>query len=183
MTAHVMQLQAISRWMASVEAHCYVEAPIILDIEASGFGRGSYPIEIGVAMPDGSLHIWLLQPPPRWQHWQPEAEQVHGISRSQLEQEGLPLDQVATELNRLLVGKTVYSDGWGVDRTWLALMFDEVDMLQGFKLDSIYSLLHERQMDAWESNRMAVLQNTGMEPHRAGTDALIIQKTYLFTKS
>ena len=177
-----MQYLVIRFWVAMIEANFYVEIPIILDIEASGFGRGSYPIEIGVALPDGSLHIWLLKPPAQWQHWQPEAEQVHGITREQLAREGLPLDQVATELNRLLVGKTVYSDGWGVDRTWLALMFHEADMLQGFNLDTIYGLLDEAQMDQWEASRESVLEKTGMVPHRAGTDALIIQKTYLYAK-
>ena len=29
--------------------------PAILDIEASGFGRGSYPIEIGYYLPDGQV--------------------------------------------------------------------------------------------------------------------------------
>ena len=29
-------------------------SPIMLDVEASGFGRGSYPIEIGLAFPDGT---------------------------------------------------------------------------------------------------------------------------------
>lgn len=183
MTANVMQNQAIAEWMATKKANHYVEAPIILDIEASGFGSGSYPIEVGVAMPDGTLHFWLIKRPPHWQHWQEGAEQVHGISREQLEREGKPLQEVASELNSLLAGKTVFSDGWGVDRTWLALLFHEAEMFQRFKLDSIYSLLGEQELEAWEDNRNAVLESTGMEPHRAGTDALIIQKTYLYTKS
>ena len=28
--------------------------PAVLDVEASGFGAGSYPIEVGIAMPDGT---------------------------------------------------------------------------------------------------------------------------------
>ncbi|MCG8535580.1 MAG: hypothetical protein MI808_10840 [Pseudomonadales bacterium] len=183
MTAEVMHQQAIQQWMASSKANHYVEAPIILDIEASGFGSGSYPIEVGVAMPDGSLHIWLIKPPAHWQHWQPEAENIHGISREQLGREGQPLEEVANELNQLLKGKTVYSDGWGVDRSWLALLFHEAGRFQRFKLDSIYTLLNEAQLDSWEQNRQAVLETTGMEPHRAGTDALIIQKTYLYSVS
>ena len=30
--------------------------PIVIDVEASGFGKGSYPIEVGVVLPDGSRH-------------------------------------------------------------------------------------------------------------------------------
>lgn len=160
-----------------------MEIPIILDIEASGFGSGSYPIEIGVAMPDGELHVWLIKPMEDWTHWQESAEKVHGIPREQLLAEGRCPRQVADELNELLEGKTVYSDGWGVDRTWLALMFYESHVLQGFKLDSIYGLLTEPELDHWGEQRDDVLRITGMVPHRAGTDALIIQKTFIHTKN
>ena len=160
-----------------------METPIILDIEASGFGSGSYPIEIGVAMPDGALHVWLIKPMEDWTHWQESAESVHGISRDQLLAEGQCSRLVADELNELLEGKTVYSDGWGVDRTWLALMFYEAHVLQGFKLDSIYGLLTESELDRWGEQRDEVLRLTGMVPHRAGTDALVIQQTFIHIKN
>ncbi|MBA54088.1 MAG: hypothetical protein CMK89_06485 [Pseudomonadales bacterium] len=159
-----------------------MDTPIILDIEASGFGSGSYPIEIGVAMPDGALHVWLIKPLEDWTHWQESAEKVHGIARQQLLDEGQPPRQVADELNELLAGKTVFSDGWGVDRTWLALLFYEANVLQGFKLDSVYSLLGESELEHWNEQRDEVLQLTGMVPHRAGTDALVIQKTLIHLK-
>lgn len=159
-----------------------MNTPIVLDIEASGFGSGSYPIEIGVAMPDGALHVWLIKPLEDWTHWQPDAERVHGISRDQLLHEGQSPRHVADELNELLAGQTVYSDGWGVDRTWLSLLFYEANVLQGFKLDSIYGLLTESQWENWSKQRDEVLQLTGMIPHRAGTDALIIQKTFIHVK-
>lgn len=167
------------KWLAKLQANERVQAPIILDIEASGFGAGSYPIEIGVAMPDSALHAWLIRPPQEWNHWQDSAEEVHGISRERLQHEGLSPRDVANELNELLAGKTVYSDGWGVDRSWLAKLFHEAGVLQGFRLDSIYSLLSEEQLENWQHTREQVLVQTRMVPHRAGTDALIIQKTYL----
>lgn len=159
-----------------------MDTPIILDIEASGFGSGSYPIEIGVAMPDGALHVWLIKPLEDWVHWQESAEKIHGIPRQQLLEEGQDPRQVADELNELLAGKTVFSDGWGVDRTWLALLFYEANVLQGFKLDSVYSLLGESELEHWNEQRDEVLQLTGMVPHRAGTDALVIQKTFIHLK-
>lgn len=159
------------------------KTPIILDIEASGFGKGSYPIEVGVAMPDGELYAWLIKPQPHWTHWQERAEAVHGITRQRLLDEGEPLREVANRLNQLLSGKTVYSDGWGVDRSWLALLFHEANVFQRFTLDSVYSLLTEGELDAWNESWGAVLNKTGMIPHRAGTDALIIQKTYLYSKN
>ncbi len=56
-------------------------APIILDIEASGFGRSGYPIEIGYALPDGQTWCSLIRPEPEWTHWDPSAEAVHHISQ------------------------------------------------------------------------------------------------------
>lgn len=168
------------RKLAALQVNGRVDIPIILDIEASGFGAGSYPIEIGVAMPDGSLHAWLIRPLPQWVHWQDSAEAIHGISRQRLLNEGQSVRAVADELNELLAGTTAYSDGWGVDCSWLARLFHEAGVLQGFKLDSIYSRLGEDQLEQWQQSREAVLQATGMVPHRAGTDALIIQKTWLF---
>jgi len=155
--------------------------PIILDIEASGFGRGSYPIEIGVAMDDCHLTSQLIKPFGHWVHWQKSAEKIHGIKRETLLEEGRSPYELALALNRMLAGRTVFSDGWGVDRSWLALLFHEVGLAQSFKLESIYTLLDEAQLDSWAENKRRVLELTGMKLHRAGTDAFIIQQTYLYT--
>lgn len=157
------------------------QLPCILDIEASGFGSGSYPIEVGVATADGSLLARLIKPLDHWDHWQDSAESVHGISRERLERDGCDPIDVANELNELLAGQTVYTDGWGVDRSWLALLFHECGLLQRFRLEPVYSLLDEEQLESWAGNRRDVLDWTGMVPHRAGTDALVVQDTYLYT--
>lgn len=154
--------------------------PIIIDVEASGFGRGSYPIEVGIALPNGDLHAWLLKPLPEWTHWQDSAEGVHGISRDRLERDGLAPRVVAKTLNNLLQGKTIYTDGWGVDRPWLALLFHEVGLHQLFRLESIYSLLTQEQMERWTATRERVVASHDLVPHRAGSDALIVQTTYRY---
>ena len=42
---------------------------ITIDVEASGFGVGSYPIEVGVAFPDGGTQCYLIKPEHDWIHW------------------------------------------------------------------------------------------------------------------
>jgi len=85
------------------------------------------------------------------------------------------------ELNSLLNSHTVYTDGgWGVDVSWLSLLFHEADVVQRFRLESIYALLREDQIDQWPEHRARVLELTGMEPHRAGTDALIVKNTFSY---
>ena len=90
-------------------------APAVLDVEASGFGRNSYPIEVGFVLPNGHSFCCLIYPEPEWTHWDPQAETVHHISRTLLLKRGLPAIEVARLLNAQLIGQTVYSDGWAND--------------------------------------------------------------------
>jgi hypothetical protein len=77
-------------------------APIILDIEASGFGRSGYPIEIGYALPDGQTWCSLIRPEPEWTHWDPGAEAVHHISQDLLLTRGRYVREVASLINQNL---------------------------------------------------------------------------------
>ena len=66
-------------------------SPAFIDFEASSLDLiASYPIEVGICLPDGTLHSWLIQPHVLWQDWSESAEQVHGITRETLETEGTP---------------------------------------------------------------------------------------------
>ena len=56
-----------------------VAHPYIIDVEASGFGPRSYPIEVGVAMEADRRFSALIAPASDWTHWDDEAEQVHRV--------------------------------------------------------------------------------------------------------
>ena len=150
--------------------------PCILDIEASGFGRRSYPIEVGYVMRDGRTRCTLIHPPAHWTHWDPDAEQVHRISRDTLLRHGRPPDEVARMLNDDLAGLTVYCDGWGHDYPWLAALFDEADMAPAFKLESVRTLLDEEHLALLPDLQRRALQQLGVDRHRASTDARALQK-------
>lgn len=153
------------------------ESPAVIDVEASGFGRGSYPIEVGTVLRDGTSHCFLVRPEPDWMHWDPAAEEVHGISRAVLTEIGLPVAEVAERLNELLGTQRVYSDGWGVDRTWLALLFDRAGIPQRFTLDSVRSLLNEDEAAHWHPTHAQVQAELNLERHRASSDALMVRNT------
>lgn len=157
--------------------------PIVLDVEASGFGQGSYPVEIGLVLPDGTPHCFLVMPARDWQSWDPEAEKVHGISRAVAESHGRPVEEVAWRLNGLLYGQTVYSDAWSFDMSWLGKLFDKVNMPQTFKLSSLRELLTEEQERVWDETRRRVEQELALRRHRASGDARILQETYRRTLS
>ncbi|WDP84202.1 MAG: hypothetical protein HUN05_02695 [Desulfobacter sp.] len=58
--------------------------PYIVDVEASGFGSQSYPIEIGLALGPDTRYCSLIIPSPQWTHWDKAAEKTHAISRDLL---------------------------------------------------------------------------------------------------
>ena len=153
--------------------------PIILDVEASGFGRGSYPIEIGLAFPDGSTEAYLIHPAPDWSHWDPDAEAVHGIDRQELLVHGRSVVEVAALLNARLAGNCVYSDAWSFDSSWVARLFDSAGFAQNFRIDTIRVLLDEAEIAAWQTARDIVDGGHGPMVHRAAPDARRLQLTVL----
>lgn len=157
--------------------------PVIIDVEASGFGRGSYPIEVGFVREDGRSQCTLIKRQVGWTHWQADAERLHGISRECLEQNGRSVIDVATMLNKGLANQTVYSDSWGNDSSWIALLFECAGMPQHFKLESLSSILSEEQKSVWHENKEIVIASNGFTRHRASNDALILQQTYCKTLS
>jgi len=157
------------------------DIPIILDIEASGFGRGSYPIEVGIAMPDTSAHCYLIKPQPDWTHWEQDAEAMHGISRETLERFGHGVDFVANQLSRFLKGKTAYSDAWSNDNSWLARLYDASNTLQDFRLEHLVTICTEAQLSIWDDIKQQVINEYECQRHRASTDARVLQTTWVRT--
>ena len=155
--------------------------PLIVDVEASGFGGDSYPIEIGLAMEDGSKFCTLIAPAPDWTHWDDDAETVHRISRDILETYGKPMQDVANFLNDILAGKTVYTDGWVVDKPWLTRLFHAAGVEMDFTVSSLEMILSPEQMEVWHDTKDQVVEDMELKRHRASYDALIIQGTYTRT--
>jgi hypothetical protein len=153
--------------------------PIVLDLEASGFGSNSYPIEVGFALPNGRLECTLIRPEPEWTHWDESAYAVHGISRELLLAFGKPVDQVALWLNKHLKGMTVYSDAWGHDYAWLAVLFDAANLAPSFKLDHLASIMPECEAARWNQLHQEIELELGLKRHRASNDALMLQRTWV----
>ncbi len=156
-----------------------ITAPPIIDLEASGFGRGSYPIEVGFALENRDIHSFLIKPEDDWTHWSEEAEQIHGISREQLQAEGMSIEEIALKLNELLRGQTLYSDAWSFDSSWIGRLFDSAGIVQRFRIETINKLLKPEQVEHWHPTKEAVLTELGLKAHRAAIDVQVLQETYL----
>ncbi len=146
-----------------------------IDIEASGFGKGSYPIEVGFVDADGGLFCTLVQPAEDWTHWDETAFALHGIERGLLPVHGKPITWVARQLNERLAGQTVYCDGWAQDYPWLARLFDAADTAPAFKLEDLRKLLTEEQALRWGDTVAQVREELSIGRHRASSDAKVLQ--------
>lgn len=164
-------------FVISVERPVPASLPPIIDVEASGFGAASYPIEVGLVLSDGSSYCTLIRPEARWTHWDTSAEEVHLVSRETLLRNGRTAAETARELNARLRGMTVYCDSWYHDFTWLSRLFDAAECPQAFRLEDIRTLLNEAQAEHWHATRLQVQADLCLPRHRASNDARILQAT------
>lgn len=158
---------------AGPSSHC------IIDIEASGFGRNSYPIEVGYVLPDGRARCMLIKPAGDWTHWDESAALVHGITRSTLMAHGKTPHEVAQTMNADLAGMVAYCDGWAHDYAWLGALFEEAGTSPSFKLESVNRLLGDTQLSELDDARQGALQELGLNRHRASNDARALQLALL----
>lgn len=155
--------------------------PVIIDIEASGFGVGSYPVEIGYVDAHGGMWSAQVQPHPEWLHWDKEAEKLHQQSRQSLEAHGQSVLEIAQHLNQVFAGKVVYTDGWYQDFVWLHSLYEAAGLSPRFKLEDLSVTLTAEQKAAWHATKQHILEQFGLQQHRASADAKVLQLTWLKT--
>ena len=129
-------------------------------------------------MTSGQMHCTLIRPEDDWLHWNEEAESLHGITRDILLVNGKSPLKVAMLLNEWLDGETVYTDAWGNDSCWLALLYQTANIQQRFKIDSVACLISQEQMSQWHPTKNQIIQEMDLKRHRASSDALILQTTF-----
>lgn len=151
--------------------------PAVLDIEASGFGRDSYPIEIGYVLPDGGGYCTLVRPEATWTHWDAEAQRLHGITREAVRLHGRPALEIARHLNQVLRGQTVYTDGWANDYSWIGTLFDAADLSPSFHIENLRALLTDSEAASWHEIKDQVARELNLRRHRASSDARLLQTT------
>ena len=158
------------------------DRPFIIDVEASGFGPLSYPIEVGLALTENDRYCRLIRPDVSWTHWDRKAESLHHISRDLLIASGRPISEIARDLNRILGNVTVYSDGWVVDKPWMTRLFNQAEITPSFTISPLERILTEEQMSIWHETKDHLITSLSVNRHRASTDAYIIQETYRQTR-
>ncbi len=156
-------------------------SPIIIDIEASGFGKGGYPIEVGYVSRNGHPWCSLIYPRDDWTHWDSAAEKLHKISRDTLLAHGKSAAKVAQHLNDVFHNQTVYTDGWLQDFTWMSQLFDYAGITPLFKMDDLRNVLTPYQQSIWHEVKQSILNDYEFTRHRASVDAQVLQLTWIKT--
>jgi len=152
--------------------------PIFIDFEASSLDLvSSYPIEVGLCMSDGTTHSWLIRPHVLWADWSDSAEAIHGISRTQLDEEGVEIDVVTDALDSLIPGM-VFCDAWTFDSFWLHRLYRAIRRRPTFHLESVSMILTRDEVALWSDVRNAVVRDLDMSVHRAANDACILRETW-----
>lgn len=152
---------------------------VILDLEASGLGPGSYPIEAGLALVSGPARqirtrSILIRPTPQWRDtglWSPASAAIHNIPRESLDLEGRPVADVCDWLNlELGPPAIVVTDAPAFDQAWLDTLFQAGNREQQFKLHEFDALTGSLDRDQYRT--FVDILDRKVVPHRAGPDAL-----------
>lgn len=113
---------------------------VIIDIEASGFGPDSYPIEIAYSNFNGSFSdSFLINPETAvgWDHWDTSSEAVHGIRKEDLISKGVSVDEAVKRLNNALCGYHALSDNVYFDQDWMTALFNSTPEKPHFSMLSL----------------------------------------------
>lgn len=147
----------------------------ILDIEASGLGPESYPIEIAAYNGVDLSYSVLLNPDTAegWDHWDPIAEEeIHGISRDYLMDHGEDVFLTVIRMNKVLEGQVVYSDAVSSDSFWIRRLYEQVlGREMTFEIRSLYELF---KPEYEEDVRDIIKTLQGDIAHRALEDCVSI---------
>lgn len=150
-----------------------------IDLEASGLGAASWPIEVGWCFPGSEPEAFLIAPAENWldEAWDEQAEALHGVSQKTLQKKGEPINDVCRHLNKALAGADVFSDAPDWDAFWLYRLFSASDEKQGFPLKDFGELLREFSPEKVSAAISSASQTTPHR-HRAREDVLHMKAIY-----
>jgi DNA polymerase III alpha subunit (gram-positive type) len=162
--------------------NCALDEFVMLDVEASGLGHSSYPVEVAFASSTGAQANFLIKPTTDWLEkgeWDKSAEKLHGLSQQQLLQKGDNIVSVAQQLNKYLCSKLVLCNDLTFDGFWLTQLFQAANTSVTFHLIDLSDLF-----DFWGEEKAHLYKEEygktlNTNEHRALPDAKRFVKAYL----
>ncbi|MGF1463006.1 MAG: exonuclease domain-containing protein [Maricaulaceae bacterium] len=153
---------------------------VFIDVEASGLGPQSWPIEVAWVNLDGAAAATLIQPHPDWsmQAWMASAEALHGLTPDQVYREGAPVASIASNLNDTLHDATVISDAPAFDGFWLGRLFEAADLAPAFGLTDWMAALAPFGRASRLASAVERAATHAPRTHRALADARHLRAVY-----
>ncbi len=142
-----------------------VEKIAFIDLEASGLGAQSWPIEAGWCFVGKAPETMLIKPADSWSMaaWDPNAEALHGLSIDAIKKSGRTVKEICDALNQALEGAAVYSDAPDWDGFWLYRLFSAASERMRFTLSDFADLFVDVPQQAVAA---AVEKANEAAPHR-----------------
>jgi DNA polymerase III epsilon subunit-like protein len=160
---------------------------VVLDIEASGLGENSFPIEIAWQGPTVKPQSFLIRPDPQWdlESWDDRAEQLHGIPLQQALAEGVPARSIVEQLCRDCAGRTILSDGLAFDQAWLNQLYAASQWQGNIRLTDLFLWLGQCHRETGTPSREAIsVFVRGLDNHSQAHRALAdVQRTLELLKA
>ncbi len=161
-----------------------MEKIAFIDLEASGLGPASWPIEVGWCFERGKPQAHLIRPAEDWkaEAWDKGAEALHGIPIDKLRKSGRTPEDVCEGLNRALAGVSVYSDAPDWDGFWLYRLYKAAGVKQVFALND-FGAIFAGAAPADKEAAIAEAARTTPHRHRACEDVLHMREVYRLLKN
>lgn len=156
-----------------------MKRPFVIDVEASGLHPQSFPISVAWGDAVDAIEYHVIRPEPTWfadgYGWSVEAEQIHGFSFEQVQDQGEPAATVAKRLVELLGETLVYSDAPAWDRMWLDRLHADTGIERSYVFEDFSLLLpkiYSPTMNgaAYEALRAQAFRLSGARAHTADGD-------------
>lgn len=152
---------------------------LFIDIEASGLGIDSYPIECGWTVWNGEGDATLINHQP-WlesSYWDSQAELLHGISKESLKD----APDAKTAL-KIITDKTqegiLFSDCPKMESIWLSLLSSASQDRMKWTIHDATSLFGKSLKDERMANSIMEKFKTTGHHHRAQGDSLVLWKVW-----
>ena len=113
------------------------------------------------SLEDGRMKTVVIAPS---DDWLPEGGDLGDIDLLYLEEQGVPLIELAQELHQDLPDQTVYVDGMDPDEILVDLIFTAVAMDAPFEIAGMEELVTSLPREALDDRRRQLLSDEGLEP-------------------
>jgi hypothetical protein len=138
-----------------------VPNPHFLDIEYCQTEDTLFPTAMAWSLADGQMKTVVIAPEDAWL---PEDGDLGDVDLNYLEEQGVPVLEIARELHQDLPDQTVYVDGMDPDEVLIDLLFSAVDQEAPFEIAPISELLIHADANDLEDRRRQLLFDEGLEP-------------------